>query len=110
MSVDPFLQAQLVLRSGFGGLVGGRFGMGWLGWGLGTAHAFTPTFIILFDVFGILLLGYSIYFIRKGRSLRRDYLASSNTQTQRMSKQFIVVVILECMAIAILGSIAYGFH
>jgi hypothetical protein len=86
------------------------FGMGWLGWGLGTAHAFTPTVIIFFDVFGILLLGYSIYFIRKGRSLRRNYAASSNALTQRMSKQFIVLVALECMAIAILGSIAYAFH
>src|ERR1017187_4071744 len=104
MSVDPSFQAQLVLRSGFGALVGGMFGMGWLGWGLGTAHAFTPTVIILFDVFGILLLGYSIYFIRKGRFLRRNYPAS-NTLTQRMSKQFIFVVVLECMAIAILGSI-----
>jgi hypothetical protein len=45
------------------------FGMGWLGWGIGTAHAFTPVVIVLFDVFGILLLAYSIYFIRKGRSL-----------------------------------------
>ena len=110
MSVDPSFQAQLVFRSGFGALVGGMFGMGWLGWGLGTAHAFTPTVIIFFDVFGILLLGYSIYFIRKGRSLRRNYPASSNTLTQRMSKQFIVLVALECMAIAILGSIAYAFH
>jgi len=84
--------------------------MGWLGWGLGTAHAFTPTVIILFDVFGVLLLGYSIYFIRKGRSLRRNYPASSNTVTQRMSKQFIVVVVLEFAAIAILGTIAYAFH
>ncbi len=84
--------------------------MGWLGWGLGTARAFTPTVIILFDAFGILLLGYSIYFIRKGRSLRRNYPASSNTLTERMSKQFIVVVVLEFAAIAILGAIAYAFH
>jgi hypothetical protein len=95
MSEDPSFQAQLVLRSGFGALAGGMFGMGWLGWGLGTAHAFTPTVIIFFDVFGILLLGYSIYFIRKGRSLRRNYPASSDTLTQRMSKQFIVLVALE---------------
>ena len=84
--------------------------MGWLGWGLGMAHAFTPTVIILFDGFGILLLGYSIYFIRKGRSLRRNYPASSNTLTERMSKQFIVVVVLEFTAIAILGAIAYASH
>jgi hypothetical protein len=110
MSIDPSFQAQLVFRSGFGALVGGMFGMGWLGWGLGTAHAFTPTIIILFDVFGILLLGYSIYFIRKGRSLRGNYPAPSNTLTQRMKKQFIVVVVLEFTTIAILGTIAYAFH
>src|ERR1700683_311524 len=110
MSADPSFQAQLVLRSGFGALVGGMFGMGWLGWGLGTAHAFTATVIIVFDVFGILLLGSSIYFVRKGRSLRRNYPASSDTLTRRMSKQFIFVVVLECMAIAILRSIAYAFH
>ena len=84
--------------------------MGWLGWGLGTAHAFTPIVIILFDVSGFLLLGYSIYFIRKGRSLRRSYPASSNTLAQRMNKPFIVVVVLEFTAIAILGMTAYAFH
>ena len=29
--------------------------------------------IILFDVVGILVLGSSVYFIRKGRALRRNY-------------------------------------
>ena len=33
MSADPSFQAQLVLRSGFGALAAGMFGMGWLGWG-----------------------------------------------------------------------------
>ena len=84
--------------------------MGWLGWGLGTARAFTPTIIILFDVFGISLLGYSIYVIRKGRSLRGNHPAPSNTLTQRMKKQFIVVVVLEFTTIAILGTVAYAFH
>jgi hypothetical protein len=107
---DSSLQAQVVLRSGFGALVTGMFGMGWLGSGLGMAQAFTPTVIILFDAFGILLLGYSIYFIRKGRSLRRNHPASSDAQTQRIKKQFIVVVILEFTAIAILSTTAYIFH
>jgi hypothetical protein len=110
MSVDPSFQAELVFRSGFGALVGGMFGMGWLGWGLGTAHAFTATATILFDVLGILLLGYSIYFIRKGRSLRGNHPAPSNMLTQRMKKRFIVVVALEFTTIAILGRIAYAFH
>ena len=42
MDGDPALQAQVVLRSGFGALVAGMFGMGWLGSGLGIVHAFTP--------------------------------------------------------------------
>jgi hypothetical protein len=57
LDVDPAFQAQVVHRPGFGALVVGMFGMGWLGSGLGMAHAFTPTVIVLFDVFRILLLG-----------------------------------------------------
>jgi hypothetical protein len=37
------------------------------------------------------VLGSSIYFIRKGRALRRNYPASSDPLAQRMRKQFIVV-------------------
>jgi hypothetical protein len=110
MSVDPSFQAQLILRSGLAALVAGMFGMGWLGSGLGIAHAFTRIVIILFDVVGILILGSSIYFIRKGRALRRNYPASSDPWEQRMRKQFIVVVILELTAIAILSTIAYIIH
>jgi hypothetical protein len=110
MSLDPSSQAQLLLRSGFGALVGGMFGMGWLGWGLGTAHAFTPAVITLFDVFGILLLGCSIYFIRKGKSLRRSYPASSNQLAEKMRKQFIVVTVSEFAIIAVLGWAAYARH
>ena len=110
MSVDPSSQAQLVFRSGLAALVPGMFGMGWLGWGLGIAHAFTPLAILLFDVVGILILGSSIYFIRKGRSLRRSYPAFSDPQGQKMRKQFLVVVMLEFMAIGILSRIAYVIH
>jgi hypothetical protein len=110
MDGDPALQAQIVQRSGFGALVAGMFGMGWLGSGLGMAHAFTPVVIVFFDVFGVLLLGSSIYFIRKGRSLRRNYPAISDARTRGITKQFIVVVILEFTAIAILSTTAYVFH
>jgi hypothetical protein len=110
MSVNPSFQAQLVFRSGLAALVPGMFGMGWLGWGLGIAHAFTPIVIILFDFIGILVLGSSIYFIRKGRALRRNYPASSDPRAQRMRKQFVAVLILEFTAIAILSRIAYVIH
>ena len=86
------------------------FAMGWLGSGIGIAHAFTPVVIVLFDVIGLLILGSSIYFIRKGRALRRNYPASSDPAAQRIRKQFTVVVILEFMAIAILGETAYAIH
>jgi hypothetical protein len=110
MDGNPALQAQVVLCSGFGALVAGMFGMGWLGSGLGIAHAFTPAVIVLFDVFGILLLGSSIYFIRKGRSLRRNCPASHDARIKRINKQFIVIVILEFTAIAVLSTAAYVFH
>lgn len=110
MTLDPSAQAQLVLRSGFGSLVAGMFGMGWLGSGLGIAHGFTPTVIILFDVSGILVLGSSIYLVRKGRALRRKYPASPDPQSRTIRKQFIVIVILEFALIAILGTLAYAFH
>jgi len=110
MPVDPSSQALLVHRSGLGALVGAMFGMGWLGWGLGAAHAFGPIVIILFDVFGILLFGYSIYFIRKGRSLRRKFPASANAPAHRINKQFFAIFVLEFTAIAVLGVAAYAFH
>src|SRR5580658_1505602 len=110
MSADPSFQAQLVDRSGLGALVGGMFGMGWLGWGLGTAHAFSPFVIVVFDVVGILLFGFSIYFIRKGRLLRRKFPASDNAPAQRVKKQFFTIFLLEFVAIVVLGATAYGFH
>jgi hypothetical protein len=84
--------------------------MGWLGWGLGAAHAFGPIVIILFDVVGILLFGCSIYFIRKGRSLRRKFPASANAPAQSIRKQFLSIFVLEFTAIAVLGVTASAFH
>jgi hypothetical protein len=110
MDGDPVLQAQIIHRSGLGALVSGMFGMGWLGSGLGMAHEFTPVVIVLFDVFGALLLGYSIYIIRKGRSLRRNYPASLDARTRSIRKKFIVVFILEFATIALLSTAAHIFH
>jgi hypothetical protein len=110
MCGDQSVQPHLVIRFGLGSLVTGMFGMGWLGWGLGTANAFTPAGIVVFDVVGILLLGSSIYFIRKGRFLSRNYPAPINPLKQSVNKQFAVVVILEFAAIIIVGKIAYAIH
>lgn len=84
--------------------------MGWLGSGLGIAHAFTPVVIVLFDVSGILVLGCSVYLIRHGRALRRKYPTPLDRHTQTVRKQFIIILILEFAAIAILGAFAYAVH
>jgi hypothetical protein len=110
MSEDPSYQAQLVFRSGFGAMVVAMFGMGWLGSGLGAAQAFTPVGIVLFDVSGILLLGCSIYFIRKGRSLRQTYATSPETPLRKTNKQLLLVVVSEFVAILIVGKLAYAFR
>jgi hypothetical protein len=107
---DPSYHAQVVIRSSFGGLLAAMFGMGWLGMGLGAAHAFKPLVIVLFDIFGIALLGCSIYFIRKGRSLRRKCPASSDLLLRKIDRQFMVIAIVEVAAIAIVSGIAYAFH
>ena len=84
--------------------------MGWLGSGIGIAHAFTPVVIVFYDVIGILIVGSSIYFIRKGRALRRYYPPSVDPKAQTIRKQFTVVVILEFTGIAILSRTAYIIH
>lgn len=110
MSLNPSLQAQLVLRFGFAALVPGMFGMGWLGWGLGIAHAFTPIVITLFDVVGILILGFSIYFIRVGRTLLRKYPAAPDPQAKKLRSQFVFVVLVEILAIVSLSVVAQVIH
>lgn len=84
--------------------------MGWLGSGLGIAHAFTLIVIVLFDASGILVLGYSIYLIRKGRALRQNYPASSDPQGPGMRRRLIVAIIVEFTVIAIVSTVAYAYH
>lgn len=86
------------------------FGAGWLAWGLSTADAVTPTVAVLFSIVEIVLLGYSVYFIWKGRSLRKKYPSSPSATTRSMNKQFMIVAVLEFAAIAIVVVIASALH
>jgi hypothetical protein len=108
--VDPSVQTQAVLGIGRGGLVVTIFGAGWLAWGLSIANAFTLTRSLLFSIVEIVLLGCSGYFIWKGRSLRKKYPSSPSAATRRMNKQFMIVVVLELAAIAIVVVIASALH
>jgi len=86
------------------------FGAGWLAWGLSMSNAVTVILAVLFSVVEIFLLGCSGYFIWKGRSLRKEYPSSSSAVTQRMNKKFVVAVVLEFMAIAIVSVVASARH
>jgi hypothetical protein len=69
--MDPSFQAEDMIRAGRGALICAMFGAGWLGWGLGGAKAFNGFVGPPFGFITLFLLAWSIYFIRKGRLLRK---------------------------------------
>ncbi len=69
--MDSSSQAEDVIGAGRGALICAMFGAGWLGWGLGNAKAFNGIVAPAFGFTALFLLAYSIYFIRKGRLLRK---------------------------------------
>ena len=82
------------------------FGVGWLGWGLGLAKAFSGFVPLAFGCMAFLLWGSSVYFIRKGRLLRRKFPPLSPSETRAVHKQFWLVVLFEALAILAVGIFA----
>ena len=82
------------------------FGVGWLGWGLGLAKAFSGFVPLAFGCMAFLLWGSSLYFIRKGRSLRRKFPPLPPSETRAVHKQFWLVVLFEALAILAVGILA----
>jgi hypothetical protein len=74
--MDPSIQAGAVIGMGRGALIGAIFGAGWLGWGLGSAKAFNGFVGPVFGFTALILLACSIYFLRMGRQLRKQYPAA----------------------------------
>lgn len=70
---NPSLRAEAVVGAGRGALIVAMFGAGWLGWGLCTAKAFNGFVGPAFGLLELFLVACSIYTIRTGRRLSKQY-------------------------------------
>jgi|ERR1017187_9735325 hypothetical protein len=108
--MDAWFQADAVIGAGRGALIGAMFGAGWLGWGVGNARAFngfvTPTvgFTALF------LFASSIYFLQKGRLLRKQCAIAGDSTRQTTLKWFLLVALMEVLAIVLVVILANRLH
>lgn len=108
--MDPSSQAEAVIGAGRSALIGAIFGAGWLGWGLGTANAFNGFTAPTFGFMALLLMTGSIYFIRSGRQLRKKCTAVVDLARQTVRKWFLIIVLIEALAIGLVSILAYRLH
>jgi hypothetical protein len=108
--MDLSFQAEAVLGAGRGALITAMFGAGWLGWGLGSAKAFNGFIAPTFGFMALFLLSCSIYFLRRGRLLRKHYPAVSSSIRQTTLKWFLLVALMEALAVALVSILANRFH
>jgi hypothetical protein len=108
--MDSSFQAEGVLGAGRGALITAMFGAGWLGWGLGSDRAFNGFVAPTFGFTALFLLFCSIYFIRKGRLLRKHSPAVGAFTRQPSLKWFLLVVLIEALAIALISILANRLH
>lgn len=97
---DPSLQAEAATGGGRGALVVSMFGAGWLGWGLGEAGVFNGVVGPAFGFIALFLLACSIYTIRRGRLLGKQYPPVPASRRRAVQRSFLLVVIIEVLAIA----------
>jgi hypothetical protein len=108
--MDSSSQAEAVIGAGRGALIGAMFGAGWLGWGLGNAKAFNGFTAPTFGFTALFLFACSIYFIRKGRLLRKKCTAVIDSARQTVRKWFLFIVLMEALAIALVSILANRLH
>jgi hypothetical protein len=106
----PSFQAEDIIRAGRGALICAMFGAGWLGWGLGNAKAFNGFVAPTFGFMALFLLACPIYFIRKGRQLRKRSPAAGASTRQPVLKWFLLVVFMEAIAIVLVSILANRLH
>ena len=104
------LRPESVVGAGRGSLILAMAGAGWLGWGLGVARAFNPVVGPIFGTVAILLWICSIYVIRTGVALRRQLPPSSGTMPKFPTKPFILITLVEALAIALVLFAAARLH
>ena len=108
--MKPSLQAESVAGAGRGALIGAMFGAGWLGSGLGEAKAFSVVVGSAFGFAALLLCAWSIYIIRTGRILRKNYPPLPASGRWFVRRSFLVVVVIEVLAILFLWKLADRIH
>ena len=107
---DPSLQVEAILGSGRSALSVAMFGAGWLGWGLGLAHAFNGFVGPVFGAVALLLWVGSINTIRKGRFFRKQYPPVPASTRRVVQKSFFIVVLIEVLAIAFVSILSIQIH
>lgn len=108
--MDPSHKAEDVIGAGRGALVSSMFGAGWLGWGLGSAKAYNGFTAPTFGFMTLMFLACSIYFIRKGRRLRKQSPAEVDPARQAVRKWFVLIVLVEAIAIVMATVLATFLH
>lgn len=94
-------QAEAVAGSGRGALIVSMFGAGWLGWGMGLAGAFNAASGPAFGFVALFLWACSIYTIRKGHILGKQYPPVPAAIRRAVIRSFLIVVIIEVVVIAL---------
>ena len=108
--MDTSSQAEGVIGAGRSALIGAMFGAGWLGWGMGSAKVFNGFTAPTFGFMAMFLFAGSIYFIHKGVLLRRRCTAVVDSGRQTIRKWFLIIVLTEALAIALVSTLAYRLH
>jgi len=105
--MDRSLQVETVIGAGRGALITGIAGAGWIAWGLSEARAFNGFVGPALGFTELSLLVGSIYFIRKGRQLRRQYPPVPASTRPATLKPFLLVLLVEVIAISLVLVLAY---
>jgi hypothetical protein len=86
------------------------FGAGWLGSGLGEARAFSVVVGPAFGFAALLLCAWSMYTIRTGQMLRKNYPPLSASGRWFVRRSFLLVVLIEVLAILFIWKLADRIH
>ena len=108
--MDDSLQAEALTGAGRGAVIGAMAGAGWLGWGLGNAKAYNGLVAPAFGFTALFLLACSVYFVRKGRQLRKQFPTAGASTRQATVKWFLLVVLVEVFACVFAVILANRLH
>jgi hypothetical protein len=107
---DHSIQAKALTGAGRGAVIGAMAGAGWLGWGLGNAKAYNGFVAPAFGFTALFLLACSVYFVRKGRQLRKQFPTAGASTRQTTVKWFFLVVLVEVLACVLAVILANRLH